>query len=208
MLVDLRVREFIQEMKSESPAPGGGSASALAGALAAALGIMVANLTAGNARYAEAEDRIQELRIELECILKDLEQYVEEDAGAFNAVMAAFKLPKEGMEEKALRRDRIQSSMKNAAELPLFVAEACLRALTAAVALLQIGNRNAASDAAVAGRLAHAALWGAVYNVRINLGSITDDTFNRSKRARLAEILAQGEQHILALSRLADEKMP
>ncbi|MFP3042983.1 cyclodeaminase/cyclohydrolase family protein [Treponema primitia] len=208
MLIDLPVHEFIQDMKSDSPAPGGGSASALAGALSAALGIMVTNLTTGNTQYAGVEKRIRELRTELESVLKDLERYVDEDTFAFNDVMAAYKLPKEGDEEKAIRRDRIQSSMKTAAELPLLVAGSCLRALTAAVELLRIGNSNAASDAAVSGRLAYAALWGAVYNVRINLGSIKDAEFNRDKRAQITALLKKGEELTLELSRLADEKMP
>jgi formiminotetrahydrofolate cyclodeaminase len=208
MLVDLPVHDFIREMKSDSPAPGGGSASALAGALSAGLGIMVANLTLGNAQYTHVEGRIQELRSALESVLKGLEGYIDEDTGAFNEVMAAFKLPKEGEEEKALRREAIQGSMKKAAELPLLVARSCVQTLTAAVELLRIGNRNAASDAAVAGRLAYAALWGAVYNVRINLGSIKDTEFNRNKRERIAELLAQGEELTRELCRLADEKMP
>lgn len=208
MLVDLPVHDFIQEMKSDSPAPGGGSASALAGALSAGLGIMVANLTSGNARYAEGEGRIQELRSALESVLKDLERYIDEDTAAFNEVMAAFKLPKEGEEEKAVRREAIQGSMKKAAELPLLVAHSCVQALTAAVELLRIGNSNAASDAAVAGRLAYAALWGAVYNVRINLGSVKDAEFNRNKRARIAELLTKGEGLNIELGRLADGKIP
>jgi formiminotetrahydrofolate cyclodeaminase len=208
MLIDLPVHKFIQEMKSDSPAPGGGSASAIAGALSAGLGIMVTNLTTGNAQYAGVEKRIQALRTELESVLKDLERYVDEDTFAFNDVMAAYKLPKESDEEKAIRRDRIQSGMKTAAELPLLVAGSCLVVLTAAVELLRIGNSNAASDAAVAGRLAYAALWGAVYNVRINLGSIKDAEFNRDKRAQITALLAKGEGLTLELSRLADEKMP
>jgi formiminotetrahydrofolate cyclodeaminase len=208
MLMDLSVDGFIQEMKSDSPAPGGGSASALAGALAGALGIMVANLTTGNAQYAEVRGRVQELRAELESILPDLERYVDEDTKAFNDVMAAFKLPKETEGEKAIRRDQIQAGMQAAAALPLLVAEACLRALTAAVELLRIGNSNAASDAAVAGRLAYAGLWGAAYNVRINLGSVKDPEFNRSKRAQLAELLTRGKALTHELSRLANEKMP
>ncbi|MDR2740346.1 MAG: cyclodeaminase/cyclohydrolase family protein [Treponema sp.] len=208
MLVDLTVHEFIRELKSDSPAPGGGSASALAGALSAGLGIMVANLTSGNSQYTKVEGRIQELRSELETILKDMERFIDEDTGAFNEVMAAFKLPKEGEEEKAIRRDAIQTSMKKAAELPLLVADSCVQTLTAAVELLRIGNSNAASDAAVAGRFAYAALWGAVYNVRINLGSIKDSEFNRNKRALIAELLAKGERLNAELGRLADEKMP
>ncbi|MDR1597134.1 MAG: cyclodeaminase/cyclohydrolase family protein [Treponema sp.] len=208
MLVDMPVHDFIREMKSASPAPGGGSASALAGALSAGLGIMVANLTSGNVRYAEAEGRIQELRSGLESVLKDLERYIDEDTLAFNEVMAAFKLPREGEEEKAVRREAIQGSMKKAAELPLLVALSCVQTLTAAVELLRIGNSSAASDAAVAGRLAYAALWGAVYNVRINLGSVKDSEFNRNKRARIAELLTKGEGLNIELGRLADGKIP
>jgi formiminotetrahydrofolate cyclodeaminase len=208
MLAALSVHDFLQELKSASPAPGGGSAAALVGALSAGLGIMVTNLTSGNARYAQEEGRIQELRAALESVLPDLERYIDEDTGAFNAVMAAYKLPKEGEEEKAVRREAIQGSMKKAAELPLLVAGSCVQALSAAVELLRIGNRNAASDAAVAGRLAYAALWGAVYNVRINLGSITDADFNQDKRAQLTELLTKGEELHGELGRLADERMP
>ncbi|GHV80922.1 formiminotransferase-cyclodeaminase [Spirochaetia bacterium] len=208
MLIDLTVDGFIQEMKSDSPAPGGGSASALAGSLSAALGIMVANLTTGNAQYAGVQGQVEKLRADLEPVLKDLERYVDEDTGAFNDVMAAFKLPKETEAEKLARRDAIQASMKAAASLPLLVAGDCLRALKGAVELLRIGNTNAASDAAVAGRLAYAGLWGAVYNVRINLGSVKDAEFNAAKRAEVTELLVRGEELTRELSRLADEKMP
>lgn len=207
MLIDLPVNTFLAETGSDSPAPGGGSVSALAGALGAALAIMVANLTVGNEKYASAEEEVKAGRASLEPLLTALEQYIDADTEAFNAVMSAFKLPKAQDAEKAARNKAIQDAMKHAADLPLKVAETCTEVMGFAVNMLRIGNSNAASDAAVAGRMAYAGMWGAVYNVRINIASVKDEEFTRNKRERIAQVLAKGERLMGELCKAADEKI-
>ncbi len=207
MLIDMTVKDFLAELKSASPAPGGGSAAALAGAVAAALAAMVANLTAGNDKYQAAQGEVAELLPQLEERLARLRRYVDEDTATFNAVMAAYRLPKATEEEKAARSLAIQQALQQAAALPMAVAECCREVLGMAGRMLAIGNANAASDAAVAGRMAHAAMWSAIYNVRINLGSIKDQAFAAGMRARIDAVLGQAEQAFAALTAAADEKI-
>ena len=205
MLVDLKVKDFLAETKSTTPAPGGGSASALAGAVGAALTIMVGGLTVGNDKYKSVEDSAKSIMDKLEPILKRLESFVDEDTNAFNAVMLAYKLPKETDDEKSTRSKAIQEAMKGAAALPMSVAQDSYIVLTLAEKMLTIGNSNAASDAAVAGKLAYAAMWGAIYNVRINLGSIKDEEFKSTFKNEIATLLNNSKTAMSKLEKSADD---
>lgn len=208
MLIQMKLTEFLNELKSDSSAPGGGSVSALAGSLGAALALMVGNLTLPLEKYKDAKKEILALQTELEPLLADLEKLVDDDTEAFNQVMQAFRLPKGTDEEKSRRTAAIQQAMKGAAELPYIVAIKSLTVLKLASQMLQIGNTNAASDAAVAGRMAYAAVWGAVYNVRINLTSIKDETFNTKMRKQISDLLAENEKALASLVQIANEKIP
>ena len=177
MLMEKTVRCFVTELASDSPAPGGGSAAALAGSLGAALTTMVCNLSTDEEKFKQSLPEIQSIRSEAATLMEKLMLAVDEDAQAFNEVMDAYKLPKTSDEEKSKRLATIQQSMKKAALLPLAVAGDCLEALKLAHRILPIGNANAASDAAVAGLMAYAAIQGALYNVKINLGFIKDTDF-------------------------------
>lgn len=207
MLVEMTVKEFIAEVKGDSAAPGGGSVAALAGSLGAALAIMVGNLTLGNAKYPDAQAKLPGLQKKLEEVLCELERYIDEDTQVFNKVMEAYALPKETDEDKAKRSAAIQESMKKAAKLPFYVAACSLEALKFSKEMLEIGNANAASDAAVAGRMAYTGMWGAIYNVRINLGSIKDEEFNQKMRTEVSWMISHGESLMEKLSILADEKI-
>ena len=195
------------ELKSDSPAPGGGSAAALAGAIGAALGIMVGNLTLTSAKYADVHGSAGQLVKELDAKLTSLEQYVDEDTKAFTQVMMAYKLPKDTDEEKALRSKRIQEAMKAAAQLPMKVAIICMEVLEMSSQMLDIGNVNAASDAAVAGRMAHAAMWSAIYNVKINLGSIKDQDFVADMSTQVTSVVDHSERLFITLVQKANEKI-
>ncbi|MDF2572836.1 MAG: fchA 1 [Sporomusa sp.] len=194
MLIQMKIVDFLEELGSNSPAPGGGSISALAGALGGALTAMVCRLTAGNCKYAEVENEIEVVLAEVDKLTKALACCVDADTDAFNKVMAAYKLPKATEEEKAVRSEAIQKSMQHAANLPLDVAECCLKILAMAGQVLKIGNANAASDAAVAGLMAHAGLHGALYNVKINLGSIKDETFVTTTQTKIETIVGQDRE--------------
>jgi formiminotetrahydrofolate cyclodeaminase len=207
MLKDLSVHDYLSATKSNSPAPGGGSASAMAGALGAALALMAGSLSSGNERYAAVEDQVRGICTALEPLLGALEESIDKDTEAFNRVMAAYKLPKTTGEEKQLRAAAIQSSLRHAAGLPMEVAETCVKVLALALEMAEIGNPNAISDGAVAGRLAHAGMWGALYNVRVNLASIRDEGFIRLKREKIARLLAEGEDLLKKLDKTVDEKL-
>jgi len=154
-LMALKAGALVDEVSSESPAPGGGSVSALAGSLAAALAAMVANLTVGKKAYENAWDSMSDLAVQAQDVKARLARAVDEDTQAFNSVMAAMKLPKGSPEEKAARDAAIQEGNKQAAMVPLETARACLEALKLAGQAVS-GNRNSASDVGVAALMAAA----------------------------------------------------
>ena len=207
MLMDKSVRDFVTELASDSAAPGGGSAAALAGCLGAALTTMVCNLSLDESKFQDSLPVIQSIRAQSSALLEKLSR-VDEDAAAFNEVMNAYKLPKSTDEEKKARLVTIQQAMKNAALLPLGVAGDCLEALKLAGRILPIGNSNAASDAAVSGLMAHAALQGALYNVKINLGFIKDADFCTDTRKRINEISDAAKKENAALEAAVGKIFP
>ena len=208
MLMQKTVQAFVTELASDSPAPGGGSAAALAGCLGAALTNMVCNLSLDEEKYKAVLPEIQTIQAQTGALLEKLILAVDEDAQAFNEVMDAYKLPKTDETEKALRLDTIQQAMKKAALLPLGVAGDCLEALKLARRILPIGNANAASDAAVAGLMAYAAIHGALYNVKINLGFIKDADFCAKTRQRIAEISSEAKKENAAMEAAVTEIFP
>ncbi len=192
MLVEKRVGDFLAETASSAPAPGGGSASALAGALGAALAEMVINLTVGKKKYLEVSAELADLLPKLAGLRAELQEAIDRDTAAFNEVMAAFKLPKETDEEKAKRRRAIQDATLKATEVPLGVMEKALEAMRMTLTVAQKGNRNSISDAGVAGLLLAAAVEGAAYNVKINLPGLPEDLpFRREAQEKLDAVLAE-----------------
>ena len=182
MLTELTIKDFISKVISNDPVPGGGSVSALNGALAAALSAMVANLTVGRKKYAEVNDLMQELSARFEKLSQKLIEDVDRDSDAYNRVFAAFKLPKETDEEKQVRSEAIQRETKYAAQVPMEVARAVYEVLPQIDAIAQKGNSNAVTDACVSMMCARTAILGALLNVRINLTSIKDEAFVNAMR--------------------------
>jgi formiminotetrahydrofolate cyclodeaminase len=185
-LHELALDEFTEALASSAATPGGGSASALAGALAASLVAMVAHNTLANPSFAEHVTALEEIAREAERQRRDLVALVDEDAASFEQVMAAFRLPKETPELKEARSRKIQVGYKAAVEPPLAVCRRALQVLGLAGRVAELGNPNAISDAGVAALLAASALEGAALNVEINLGSIKDETF-RDETAQTVE---------------------
>jgi len=169
--------DFIEEVASSKPAPGGGSVAATAGALAGALTSMVCSLTIGKKKYLEVEEEIKEVLKKSENLRKELRELVIKDAESFEKVMDARKLSKHTEIEGKRREEAIQGATKGAALVPLEVMEKSLEVLKLAKIVAEKGNENAVSDAGVAHLLAKAAIDGAGYNVRINLSSIKDEIF-------------------------------
>lgn len=188
-MTDLRgltVTRFTEALASGAATPGGGSASALSGALAAGLVAMVARNTAANPDYADRAAELDQIAADAERLREELVGLVDEDAAAFDRVMAAFRLPKDTDELKAARSEQIQAAYKAAVEPPLRVCRDALAVLELAEQIVEQGNPNAVSDAGVAALLAASALEGAALNVEINLGSIKEESF-RSESAEAAE---------------------
>ncbi len=177
MLIEKSFNDFLGELASRSPVPGGGSVAALSASLASALTEMVANLTIGKKGFEKVEEEMKKISRESadyrEKFLKDIDK----DAEAFSRVMDAFKLPKNTQEEIIKRKKVIQEEFKNAALVPLGVAEDTLKLMKLTSKVVKMGNKNAISDGAVAAMMARSAVLGALSNVKINLQSIKDEDF-------------------------------
>jgi glutamate formiminotransferase/formiminotetrahydrofolate cyclodeaminase len=174
---------FIAAVAGPTPAPGGGSVAALAGALGAALAQMVAGLTIGKKKYAAVESEMKEIALQATALVNELTSLMKRDAEAYGEVMKAYKLPGEKADEAAAKKQAVDTALVGAAAVPLETGRACVRVLELAAATAARGNTNAVSDAGVAALLAEAACRGAVYNVRINVSAMDD----KSKGARLLE---------------------
>ena len=177
MLAEKTLTQFLDELASNSPAPGGGSVAALAGAAGAALASMVCNLTIGKKKYADVQNEMTLVLQQSEKLRKELALLIDKDTEAFNTVMAAFALPKGTDQEQAARSAAIQEATKSATLIPLQVMKVCEQAMTQALTVAQKGNKNSASDAGVAALMLRAGCAGAALNVRINLGGLTDANF-------------------------------
>jgi formiminotetrahydrofolate cyclodeaminase len=189
MLTEHSVSKFLDELASSSPAPGGGSVAALAGALGAALTSMVCNLTIGKKKYAEAEGELKNVLAKSEELRGIITKLIDRDTDAFNKVMEAYGLPKETDGQKALRTAAIQGATKEATLIPLEVMKHCIDGIALAKIVAEKGNTNSLSDAGVAALMFHAACEGAALNVRINLNGIQDTDFVGWKSEELVTIL-------------------
>jgi formiminotetrahydrofolate cyclodeaminase len=198
MLIEKKVKEYLAETASSSPAPGGGSASALAGALGISLAEMVINLTVGKKKYADVSAELSDLLPKLATLRSELEQSVDRDTEAFNGVMAAFGMPKENDDEKAARRAAIQEATVKATEVPLHVVETATSALEMVLTAAQKGNKNSASDAGVAGLLLGSAVDGASLNVMINLPGLPDDHPVKAEASQILKNTANAKKDLIA----------
>jgi methenyltetrahydrofolate cyclohydrolase len=171
------VDDFIGQLASAAPTPGGGSASALAGAMAAAMVEMVCNLTVGREKFRDVEGEMRTVLARARELREQMLAAVDEDTRSYNAVSEAYKLPRDTGTQKAERTAAIQSALKRASEVPLTVARAAFETSQLAQVAIEKSNPNVASDARVARLLANAAMEGAAANVEINLGSIADPAF-------------------------------
>jgi formiminotetrahydrofolate cyclodeaminase len=201
-LTDLTVQELLERLGSSDPVPGGGSASALAAAMGAALVAMVAELTIGRAEYVEHEETVRHLRFDAIERRAELVSLAQEDATAYDAVVQARRMPKDTEADKATRTEALGKAMVDAARAPLRAAVVAGEVLDLAERIAPIGNRNAVSDAGVGALLAAAGLRGALLNVRINLPYLpADEPMRTSAPAeieRLEALAETGERAALA----------
>lgn len=190
-LLDTTCEKFLEELASKQPTPGGGAASALCGATAAALTAMLGNLTEGKAG-SEANDKMAlEIIIAADKLRLELAQLADDDAAVFNKFMEAYKMPKATDTEKAMRTAAIGQAAIAAAEVPMQIANKSLEVLKLARRLIVFGNPNAISDGTVSALMARAALRSALYNVKINLGLIKDDEYVAAAHAKMQQMEAK-----------------
>jgi formiminotetrahydrofolate cyclodeaminase len=189
-LTDKPVSQFLTELASSAPAPGGGSVAALSGALGAALVSMVCNLTVGKKKYADVEKDIKALLENSERLRHKLADLLQADVQAYTAVSQAMKMPRATDEEKAARAKVMQQALKKATDVPLQIAEACVEVIALCQPAAEKGNKNAVSDAGVAILMAEAGLRSAALNILINLGWIEDQSFTAEKQRQLDALLA------------------
>ena len=193
-LVEESVVQFAEHLAADSPAPGGGSAAALAGALAASLTGMVGRLTAGRAKFAEVDATMRAIATQADAQRTALLTLVDADAAAFEEVMAAFRWPRASAEQKAARSTAIQAAYKGAIAVPLQTLTAAVDLLRLLVIVTEVGNPNAITDGGVGALLAEAAAQGAALNVRVNLSALQDADFVAATAAQVDELLAQAAQ--------------
>ena len=177
MLKDLTITEFLAKTASAEPLPGGGCTAALNAALAASLTEMVANLTIGRKEFHAVEDEMKEIAQTAAGLSKKLQNDIDDDAKAYQEVLAAFKLPKNTDDEKKQRSDAIQQAFKTAATVPLGVARDAIKIMDLASRAIAQGNQNAVTDGVVGVLASRTAVLAALYNVKINLSAIKDSNF-------------------------------
>ena len=167
----------MERTASSAPVPGGGSIAALSAAASASLSEMVANLTIGRKGFEAIEDEMKEIAKDAFNYREKLVQDIDRDSDAFNDVVSAYKLPKDTEQDRRNRNRAIQEGLKNAALVPLGVAKDAFKLMELAKRLVESANKTAVTDAAVAAIMARSAVLSALYNVKINLVSITDKAF-------------------------------
>ena len=193
-LTGIKVSEFINTLSSDAPAPGGGSASALAGAIGIALTEMVCALTLGKKKYAEHESIISLTSERASKIKKELEINIDKDTEAYNAVNSVFSMPKDTDEQKAERSAAMQEALKAATIIPFEVMKLCLEALETTQKAVGKSNTNAVSDLGVAALMLGAAVKGAGLNVLININGIKDEAFAEKYKSEMKDILTTSEK--------------
>ena len=206
-LIDLTVKAFAEETSRESPAPGGGTIAAYMGALAAALGTMVANLSSHKRGWDERWQVFSEWADKGQQLMTELLQLVDEDTAAFNAIMAAFGLPKGTEEERSARADAIERATRYAAEIPLRTMQTSIRSFELCRAMAEEGNPASVSDAGVGALAARAAVLGACLNVKINASQLKDRAVAESLVTQANELATSAQRLEQSIMGIVEKKI-
>jgi formiminotetrahydrofolate cyclodeaminase len=206
-ILDQSLSQFLDNLASKSPTPGGGSIAALSGAMAAGLITMVCDLTIGRKQYADFEGEAQRLRERSEALRAELQQLAQADIDAFDHLFAAYKLPRTTDADAASRRAAIQKTTLRATEVPLRIARATVALLPLCAPLVREGNRTAVSDVGVAALMIRAAVPSALLNVEINLGTLEDQIFVRQTRAQVEDLTIGLDEEVAAVQALVHERI-
>ena len=188
------IEAFTEDLNSTKPMPGGGSAAAVCGAMAAALAGMSAHMTAGKKKYAAVEGKMQEIITATAVLQQEMLQMAQEDAEMYTLVLQAFKLPKDTEEEAAIRAKAIEDASKTAVTASLKVTGACVRIMKLAYITVTEGNRMMVTDGSASALLARACQQVAAYNVRINLGGVKEEAARAEAEQLLERHLAEGKK--------------
>ena len=195
-LVEMKLTDFIDEVSRESPAPGGGSIAALAGALGASLSSMVSNLTANKRGSEEVDKILNQAAEECQQIKEELVKAIDEDTNAFNEYMNARRLPNKTAEEKKAREDAMQAGLKQAVMVPLKTAKQSYRAIEIAEDVAKNGNPNSITDVGVGAQSAYTGVLGGIYNVLINLKDIKDQKFVDEMKSTCTELKDKAQKKL------------
>jgi formiminotetrahydrofolate cyclodeaminase len=206
-LENLSIRDFTEDLGSANPTPGGGSAAALCGALGAALSAMVSRITLGNEKYSGVWQNMEAVQQAAGLMAGHFLELVQRDSDAYQAVMAALKLPKETEEEKGARHMAIQEAMKNAAKVPLETLRTSEKLIVLTKEAVERGNPNTLTDAGAALQLARTAAVVAAYNVRINLPGLQDEEFVTACKEEVEEALERVEALFLEVDGHIEAKL-
>ena len=190
MFTEMKCEDFVEVLASKEPVPGGGGASALAGAIGMALGHMVGSLTVGKKKYADVEEEIKALMLRAEDLQKKLLSLVEEDAKVFEPLAKAYSLPKDTEEEKAERAKVMAVVLRDACEVPLGIMRTCCEAIDVTAEFAAKGSALAISDAGCSATILRSALKAASLNVFINTKSMEDREYAEAVNAEAEEMLA------------------
>lgn len=193
-IYDLPFRKILALAASDAPTPGGGSISALAGALGVAMTAMVGNLTIGKIKYADVEPRVKEIIDAAYLIMDKLEKLVAADMEAFGKFMEAYRMPRGTDKEITRREELMQKALKNATDTPLEVAQALLEALVITEKLTHIGNQMVISDAGVAAYICEAAINAVLLSADINVAMIKDQGYVNQALAEKEKIISEAKK--------------
>ncbi|MBN1756456.1 cyclodeaminase/cyclohydrolase family protein [bacterium] len=206
MMKHIELRQFILDLSSGSPAPGGGSVAALTGSLGGALLSMVGHLTEDKKNYEEVRGEMKSLVEEANEICSHLFNLINQDIQAFNDVMGAYKLPQETDEDREVRLQATQHALEKATQVPLETMKSAKRVLALSRTALLKGNKNALSDSAIAGQLGWCAIKCAYFNVLINLDSIKNDDFVKYAQGEAGAILKEADRMLEEVNRIVTER--
>jgi formiminotetrahydrofolate cyclodeaminase len=192
-IMDRGVDAFLDNVAAAQPFPGGGSAAALAGALAAALGEMMAGLTEGREKFAAVQPQVLELRAKMSGLRAILHSLIDEDPTAYKSLLDAICLPKETAGQVSARERAIEEAAQRATDTPLRTARAAVEILEHMRVLIEVGNPNVKCDAAAGAQLAHAALKAGQYNVLANVRILKDPRYAENYRSEIANLVRRGQ---------------
>ena len=202
-----QIESFVQDLNSAKPMPGGGSAAAICGAMAAALAGMSAHMTVGKKKYAAVEDRMQEIIAEAGTLQAEMLDMAQEDADMYSQVLQAYKLPNTTTEEAEARKQAIEEASKTAVDSSLKVTGACVRIIKLAYTTVSEGNRMMVTDGSASALLARACQQVAAYNVRINLGGVKEKAARDEAERMLACHLSEGEAILAIVLKEVDKRL-